>query len=593
MKKMFSQGLALAVVLGLTNCAYAAPVSYNLDEMVISASRMDLNLKELPQSAEIITKEEIKAIGATSIKEALRVSPSVVITEATNGDIFKVRGSSDVLILLNGRRLAREGGIDDYRLDKYNSQNIERIEILRGPAGALYGSDAQGAVINIITKGPAEEGAVVGVNTGKREMSNYYRFDTGAMGKLSASLAANFTKVRPFKWEDTSKTKSQGPKQNFNLDMEYEMDQDNKLNFFAEFDNEDMTYIMRGKTRQYSTERRGAALGYEGKSDKSKYSVNTSYSRMDRRHSNEVYKFIDVDARNTVNSNDKFTLTYGGEYSIDKGPVNGKKFTTDQWAGYVYGEYQASDKLLVIPSVRYDHHESFGSHVSPNLGLTYSLSDNSRIKASYGTAYRAPTTYELYKEDSNWMYDMIPNPDLEPESSKGIELAWERDFDAKTSGKLAYFKNDKEDAIVLTEVEDALYQHINLEEASYEGVELSLSRDLGNGFSAGFNYEYLDARDETNNSPISYTARNTYTAKLSWTEPEMQEWTVTVWNKWLSDYHCNDRDYSANTFNMAVNKSWEDNKYNAFVGVDNVFDKKVTKLRYSGIVWRVGAEVRF
>ncbi len=101
---------------------------------------------------------------------------------------------------------------------------------------------------------------------------------------------------------------------------------------------------------------------------------------------------------------------------------------------------------------------------------------------------------------------------------------------------------------------------------------------------------------------LPYTARNTYTARLQWTEPEEQEWSVTMWNRWFSDYWTFDNSIgkrgaytnkSINTFNIVVNKSREDNKYNAFLGVDNVFDKKSDPLRYSGIVWRCGAEVRF
>lgn len=316
------------------------------------------------------------------------------------------------------------------------------------------------------------------------------------------------------------------------------------------------------------------------------------------------------------------TLTYGAEYSKDDRQVAINHVLTDkgseQWAGYVYGEYKLNDKLLVIPSLRYDHHDSFGGETSPSLGMTYFVDDSSRIKATYGEAYKAPTSEQLYKSwessGGSMGFELLGNPNLKPETSKGFEIAYEKDFDDKTSAKVAYYKKDKEDAIVMDQshvMDENWVQMVNVEEAEFEGVEFALEHDLSKGFTVGFNYEYLDAQKiatvkdmfgKTALGRLPYTARNTYTARLQWTEPEEQEWSVTMWNRWFSDYWTFDNSIgkrgaytnkSINTFNIVVNKSWEDNKYNAFLGVDNVFDKKSDPLRYSGIVWRCGAEVRF
>lgn len=622
-KKRFSQGLVLAVVIGLSNFAYAAPTTYNLDEVVVSASRMKLNLKELPQSAQVITKEEIKALGATNVKEALRLSPSLVMSEAAGvGDILRLRGSDDVMILVNGRQMANETN-DDYRLNRINVQNVERIEILRGPSGALYGSSAMGGVINIVTKDVEEKGLTVGVTTGSREMSNYYSFDNGRVGKVAVSFDANFTKIRPFKWEDAGMSKMNGPKQLFNLDIDYKMDDSNSLKLLSEYSNEDLTYVSAGmrpgsaeKRKEYSAERKSATLAYDGKSDKSSYSLDVTFSNLDRGEGDDR-DFLDVDVRNTVRSTDKFSLTYGGEFNRDEGfqKIKGEevKMGIKHWSGYVYGEYRPSENFLIVPSVRYDDHEEFGAHTSPSIGMTYFADNSSRIKVNYGSGYKTPTVEQLYAGGPFFggMATWLPNENLKPEKSDGIEISFEKEFDAKTSTKLTYFKNDKEDAIVKEEsgkdimIRPGMFikefmQYVNVDEASYEGVEYSLTHDLGNGFTVGLEYEYLDARDKSDNSRLLYNARNTYTLKLQWVEPEEQEWSVTLWNKWLSDYRTVDNkldgeevNRSINTFNFVVNKSWEDNKYNAFAGVDNVFDKDSYAMRYSGRIWRVGAEVRF
>ncbi len=595
MKKMFSQGLALVVVFGLTNCAYAMPNTYNLDEMIVTASKTNLNLKELPQSIEIITQEDIKAVGATNVYEAMRAATNINAFEpsAANHRV-QVRGSNKILILVNGHRIANDKSASDRVMERFNAGNIERIEILRGPAATIYGSDAMAGVINIITKKSAEKGVTVGVNSSRRQTNNYYEFNTGKDGKASASLSANITKHRHLDWGDDAGTTSlEGLRQDFRFDLDYDMDEANKLLFALEYNKSDLDYYSKdsmfgpGHWDNMKKEIRTANLGYEGNFDKNKFVANISMNEVEREN-DQVYRLVDFDARNSVRMNDQLTLTYGGEFRMDKAPVgSGREKSSDQWAAFVQGEYRVSDKLLLIPAIRYDDHESFGDHTSPSIGMTYFISDDMRLKAIYGTAYKAPTIKELYG-------GKYANPNLKPEKSKGYELAYEQEFSEVTSMKIAYFKNKEEDGIKMRFVPP--YGYYNLDSAEYEGVEFAVKHDLGNGFTAGFNYEYLDARDVSRgkNTRLKHTAPNTFTVRLQWLEPENQEWSVTTWNKWLSDYKDNNGDArSINTLDLVVNKKWNDGKYNAYVGVDNLLDHDSSELRYYGRMYRFGVEANF
>ena len=211
---------------------------------MVTATRTELSRKEVPQSVEVITKEDIQNIGATNVIDALRTATNIEIPEAAGvGHTLGIRGSgkNDVLVLLNGRRIPGEGygqvSTNTYVLSRLNVNNIERIEVLRGPSGALYGSEASAGVINIITKKSEKKSMTVGVATNSREMSNYYHFDSGKDGKLSAAFDANFTKVRYFKWDDANMSKYFGPTQNYSLDVDYEMDQNNSLNLYLNYEN--------------------------------------------------------------------------------------------------------------------------------------------------------------------------------------------------------------------------------------------------------------------------------------------------------------------------------------------------------------------
>jgi len=296
------------------------------------------------------------------------------------------------------------------------------------------------------------------------------------------------------------------------------------------------------------------------------------------------FNFWNIEARDTIKLDNNNRLTFGGEFRTDGRKDSSIDESSDQYSLFIHDELKLGEKLLLIPAVRYDHHDSFGSETSPNIGATYSFTEGSRLKANYGEGYRAPSISELYGTYSN--------PNLRPEKSKGYELSYEQEFGDDTAVKLTYFKNKKTDAIAMDYSLAPNYQYMNIEKSSSEGVEFEIKHDLGNGFTVIGNYDYLDAMNDKTNTRLNYSARNTYTAKLMWTEPVKQEWNITAWNKWYSDYRADSEDHSINTFNFVVNKRWGD-KYRAYAGIDNLFDKKITSMRYSGRLWRVGAEMTF
>lgn len=614
MQKFFkksSLALTLCILSAISGSGYAAEKDdlhkYNLGEYVVTATRTALTQKEVPQSVEVITKADIQNVGAISVRDVLKTATNLHIADGGggHGDQFTIRGSvtNDILILVNGRRIAGEniypnGSGNTRILDRLNLSNVECIEIVRGPGGALYGSDAQGGVINIITKKSEKPEFIIGMTSGSREMSNYYHWDTGRDGKFSAVLDANFSKLRNFEGKASGFT--YGPKQSYTLDMDYDMGNKNRLNLVLDYDKENLQYQGTSSISKRLQNRKTAALTYEGESSNSKYSLTSTYSQFENETSDKKYKFWNLEARDSIQTAANNKVTFGTEFRVTEGSayVASGSDRAEQYALYVQDEYRAGDKLLLIPSVRYDHHDSFGSHTSPNLGATYFIDDNSRFKANYGSAYRSPSVDELYGDFSHGgMFTIYGNPDLKPEKTKGYEFSYEHEFNDDTSTKVTYFKNKKKDAISMVELPGGGMfkdrRFVNIDRTSSEGVEFEVKHKLGNGFTLSGNYNWLDAKDESTGERLSYSARNTYIAKLQWTEPVRQEWSVTTWNKWYTDYHDGSTDSnSGNTFNFVVNKRWGD-KYRVFAGIDNVFNKEISELSYYGRLWRVGAEMKF
>ena len=632
--KKSSLALTLCILSAISSSGYAAEksdmITYSLDEVVVTATKTELTQKENPRSVEVITKEDIQNTGAISVRDALRTATNIDIVSVNHGggENISIRGgdTDGVLILVNGRRVAGENyfmsqGSNAYALDRLNLSNVDHIEILRGPASAIYGSGAMSGVINIITKKSEKPEFSVGVATGTNEMSNYYHYDTGKNGKVSVNFDVNFSKLRNID-SKAGKNLLHGPKQAYNLNLDYEMDENNNLMLDYAKDNletrmrdfsvsssapDDLKYPI----TSFTSERKTIALTYDGKNSNSDYSLSASYSQLNRDPyaadtpgtNEKKYKSWNIEARDTIRTSDNNKLIFGGEYRGDKASIYSGDNTvknTDQYSLYLYDEYRVDNKLLLTPAIRYDYHKSFGSHTSPNLGATYFISDKSRFKANYGTSYRAPSVDELYGAFTHggiWGgMAIVGNPDLKPEKSKGWEISYEQEFGDTTSAKLTYFDNKKEDAISY-KIEMAppsqMGKFYNIDSTSSKGVEFEIKHDFGKGFTLVGNYNWLDSVDDTTGERLNYNARNTYMAKLMWTEPIKKEWNITAWNKWYTDFqYDSDTVYSVNTFNFTVTKRWGD-KYRVFAGIDNVFNKDLSDMGYYGRLWRVGAEMKF
>ena len=634
--KKSSLALTLCILSAISSSGYAAEksdmITYSLDEVVVTATKTELTQKENPRSVEVITKEDIQNTGAISVRDALRTATNIDIVSVNHGggENISIRGgdTDGVLILVNGRRVAGENyfmsqGSNAYALDRLNLSNVDHIEILRGPASAIYGSGAMSGVINIITKKSEKPEFSVGVATGTNEMSNYYHYDTGKNGKVSVNFDVNFSKLRNID-SKAGKNLLHGPKQAYNLNLDYEMDENNNLNLMLDYAKDNLETRMRDFSvsssapddlkypiTSFTSERKTIALTYDGKNSNSDYSLSASYSQLNRDPyaadtpgtNEKKYKSWNIEARDTIRTSDNNKLIFGGEYRGDKASIYSGDNTvknTDQYSLYLYDEYRVDNKLLLTPAIRYDYHKSFGSHTSPNLGATYFISDKSRFKANYGTSYRAPSVDELYGAFTHggiWGgMAIVGNPDLKPEKSKGWEISYEQEFGDTTSAKLTYFDNKKEDAISY-KIEMAspsqMGKFYNIDSTSSKGVEFEIKHDFGKGFTLVGNYNWLDSVDDTTGERLNYNARNTYMAKLMWTEPIKKEWNITAWTKWYTDFqYDSDTVYSVNTFNFTVTKRWGD-KYRVFAGIDNVFNKDLSDMGYYGRLWRVGAEMKF
>ena len=662
--------LTLSVLLGLSSPVYAQDIQNNdvivTPDVVVTATRTQEEVKAVPQTVEVITKEDIEQLGATDVYSALRLAANVDVTSAgMAGHNVMIRGMSTnhTLILIDGKRFAGEDTSatqNVYALGRFSLSNIERIEIVRGSASAQYGSDALGGVINIITKKSKEPSVMVGLSTGSEAINNYYHIDFGKQGNFSSTFDMRFSDVRKNMQAGDEGSNYYGPIQDFNFAGTWDLGNDKEIDLTLGYYNEHTKadyadkYTSTGvfqtskdKKEWYDYRRYDYSLGYSGKTDNSDYMIRTFYSRLDKENNlynyrnnfpgsmenilglmypkydwdKSTYTLWGIEGKNTVQLSDNHLLTFGGEYRQNKvegtrlsdggdnvhqvsqsgnGIVSNKYYSDKEintWAGYIQDEWQVNDKLLVIPSVRYDHDSSFGGEVTPKIGATYFISDNSRVKANWGKGFKAPTISELYMAMHRAMggqtVNVYGNPDLKPEKSTSWDISFEAEKD-NNFGKLTYFNNDVKNLITTKQIGSSYYDqsYVNVDEAEIDGVEMEIGRNLDDKWTIKATSNWLDATDKVSGDRLDNRARNMTTLQLLYDDHDNWGYSAILWQQWANKYHYNDNDYNFTTTNFVLNKKFgEGNR--VYAGVDNIFDKKISDIGLYGMIWRLGAEWTF
>ena len=644
-RKIWLSVCLATVISGTSVCGAQAQEdlsSYDMGETVVTATRTKLEEKKVPMTTEVVSSEEIKKLGAYNVRDVLKTVTGLNVMEAGMvGNQVSVRGmgTQSTLILVDGRRMAGEDTgttMNVYELNRINLADVERIEIIRGSGSALYGSDAMGGVINIIMKKKKEAGGYAGTKLGSRESSIYGGVSSGKMGKLSLDMDYNLTEVR--KDDEDGSTNMYGPRRYFDFKGNYEFNDHSGLDFGASFLKDQFRQSSVGmtgakSTTWYDNNRQDYHVKYYGFDNKNDWELQTYYNRLGKesrgRNSkrwssfdHSKYSTLTFEGKNTYRPNKEHTITYGAEYRKQK--VGGTRLgagannvRTESYLGinklyssanissygaYVQDEWQLTDKLFFVPSIRFDHHSSFGSEWSPRAGLTYDLSKNARIKTNYGLGYRAPTIFELYSRMEANMgrmrMEILGNENLQPEKSRTFDIGLEAEK-GKATGKLTYFHNKISNLIAIDYAgifnRVMRYQSVNIDKATMDGVEAEVGYKFDKHWSAKANYTYLNAKDANTNERLSGRARNTGVVELTWTDAKANPWTATLYNQWYQDYLNGDEDYTYSTTNFVVTKDINKNLY-IYAGVDNLFNKTFGKDdNYSiyGRTWRAGMEWKF
>ena len=461
-----------------------------MEPVVVSATRTESSLKETSAAVEIITREEIEAKGAIRLRDILRFSVGLSFPQK---DAVSIRGMNQdqTLILIDGKRFTGEVG-GAFEIDRLQVNNIERIEIVRGPVSAMYGTDALGGVINIITRKPDEFSIEINPQYGffsedsdGDQKSVSFFASIPVFKRLSASLTGTWRDYGQLDNRYHESIQKDGDEQTVGLDLFFELTDSDSIIFRGDYmTKEGDDFIKRGAVKMTDDNQRqnySLAWKHSGERLDSELMIYTSIYDKDfevRKNSNDkLMKFVAADRSTTVIEGHGTSIlkshrvTAGAElrresfkgnvlhtgkhtyHGVREGiPYAGSEIDIDYYAAYLQDEWLLTDKLTLTGAIRYDDSDHFESEVSPKIGIVYRFIEHSdgglRFKANYGQGFKTPTPADLYKQ--NVRHDkkmvMLPNENIGPETSNSFDLSIEGNY-KKFSGKVSFFQNDVEDLI--------------------------------------------------------------------------------------------------------------------------------------------------
>lgn len=620
----FSKGMLMsAIILGCVtiggNTVFAenSTEEFTLDPMVITATRSEKRDVDVPASTTILSTQDLKNTGAQNLQVALGRVPGLIYKTfapgggamGTMANEIAIRGvSNGTLVMLNGTPMNLRG---KYFLDAIPVESVERVEIVKGGGSVLYGSEAMGGVINIITK---------------KEFSNSVSVGYGNYGqqKYSATVGAGDLNIGYTleKWGDVdtiSRSHNKGDKhtdmtgsEKRNLFLNYKLN--DNLNFLYNYYETNVRYdtwfddaykdVPKGgalqQNREYVTKQNLVQLNYNDGSIKGNLYYNqnklmadgfTNY-KTSGSYSGKVY---DTDEKNRTYGadlqkewklNSKAQLILGGSYQNEFYDDYGIQLT-DRHIYSVYGQYdhKFDEKNEFIFGARetwttagyrdqnYDNFSMSGQYL-------YKLTENDSIYASVQQSFIMPTFSQMYGASEQ----AISNPDLKPQKGTNYEIGYKKVTDTH-SWKAAIYHIDITDNITATwETDKSEYQYTN-EDFKNTGVELSCDITGSNGFSYNWGVNYMDPKVKGTKKPYwdRKYGRWQLNGGITYTK---DKWTSSLQGIYLakrvetpsSSHSFKEKPY----FLTSLTTTYNADKQNSFtLTIDNILDRE-DNLSHSG-----------
>lgn len=497
--------------------------SFELEEVVVTATKTPLRIKDAGANLSLITQAEISKMHYQNVADLLRHISGVNIIGygglSGQKTVF-LNGTENVVVLVDGKKLnlPQGSGFGGAGVDLANLMevdNIERIEVLKGPASSLYGADAVGGVINIITKRGQENKTTTDITAGSWGQEVYALTNQGKEDKLDWYLTYKKERADYFKTSNGVRVNNSGyTGESCTLRVDQDLGSKGNITYSYQYyqktggvpgklenpskeswanntqNNWDITYNV-----QFSSKASGILKLFENNIHDYGYSSVYSDIRVKKQG---------VQLQSGLQVNNNHLLTVGIEWEKDRlvdksdSASNIGEKANENLAFYLQDDCQISQRVNLNSGVRFDHHQAYGDSIMPRFMLTYKASPKTSYYLTRGRFFKAPNFNELYYPNVDFIsYKAMGNPNLKPEKGWSTEVGLNHQFDNTLEGKLSYFYRNSKGAIQWEQVGEVIKPD-NLNEQKAEGMELRLNKNFNPKLQGFLGYSYLLVQNKKN-----------------------------------------------------------------------------------------------
>ena len=505
------------VVWGGTAFAAEDLQEFALDDMVVTATRTESKMVDVPVNTTVISAEKIADRHYLDVADALKDVPGANVLDTGVGAGEKkvvLNGDDRVLVLVDGKRvnfdMGAASGRSSYDLKMLPDVSlIERVEVIKGHGGALYGSDAVGGVVNIITKKMDHSYGKVSMGFGSNQARDAKAMYTIKEGKTGVMVAASKYKQGYYKYKDVAdKTTKRWNKdsdyenEKVSLKIAQELTDTSNLEFEYNYTKADGNVPYGYATTQSDKKTNNFGLKYDWLlKDKDAGYVQLYYNKYKFLSSStleEKDKGFEVQQAITASKNNK--LIVGASYRNAEASNDGRNYAAkynekiNNKAIFVSDQWEFTPSWTLDTGVRYDKHSTAGSKTTWSAGLNKKFDENSHAYFNWGQVFKAPTLDDLYYNASG----MYGNPNLKAEKGDTWTIGYGTKIADKTSLNVNYFQSKLEDAIKWVDIGNYESEVRNIAHQKKNGIEISVNHELNDNWDLEASYTHVRVRNDNN-----------------------------------------------------------------------------------------------
>lgn len=599
--------------------------SYQLDEIVTTGQYTPKSSQNSVYKVQSITFEKIQSQSAANLQELMAMEMNMKVNvDPTIGSSLSMNGLSgeNVKILINGVPVIGRlnGNID---LSQINLNNAEKIEIIDASMSTIYGNNAAGGIINIISKDYFDQKILLNANS-YYESVGTYNFDGGIgynFGKYNIMISGGRNFFKGYSIIDTSRSKLWKPKEQYFSDWQFNAFR-NKISF-KYYGKYFYDYLLnRGDLQKpyyetafddtYKTFRLSNTLSLKGEIAKGRFfDLIADYSIYERRKNTYFNNLVnlkkvltsDPEDQDTSKFNtwmfrgtyshdnawDVFNYQVGFDINLDEGTgdkIKDNQANIQDYAGFLSLQYNISKNFIIQPAFRYIYNSKYDAPLSPSINIKYDFDENYTLRASYNKGFRAPTLKELYLFFVDVNHNIKGNPDLDAEIFQNVKL----DFDYRVENPTNVWK--VQNSLFYNYISDKIYLiMVDPLKMLYTNINIGLYRVIGYNINLHYIRESINSKfgaailaaspqDQNPDYKISYEL----TSNILWSSPYWDLQFALFYkffgkqNSYIIIDENNFREYYIDPyhlFDLTISKEFFDKQVNLSFGIKNIFDVRM------------------